>query len=182
MQRRPALTRGGATGREERKEHSAERRRLGENQAEPWASLPIHRVVPVRGRSRLHLWTTANLPQHPPGSCFSRDCEAANRIFCSRSRGPQPGMQPELGKPAGAAPGPWQPAWSALPFQAGWDPRGFPPNPVPRRAQGGTLVAFRPIPSPDALRAGPSRLSVRVGLRGSAGLAGRPGSRGIAEG
>lgn len=40
-------------------------------------------------------------------------------------------------------------------------------------ARGGALEAFRPIAFPDVRRAGPSRLSVLVGLLGSAGLAGR---------
>lgn len=34
------------------------------------------------------------------------------------------------------------------PPSAGWDPRGFPSNPVLRRDRGGTLTAFRPIRAP----------------------------------
>lgn len=59
------------------------------------------------------------------------------------------------GGAGGAGPAPGQRASAAHPSQRGLEPRGF-----------------RPIPSRDVLRAGPSRLSVLVGLQGLAGLGG----------
>lgn len=145
MQRRPALTRGGATGREERKEHSAKRRRLGENQAEPWASLPIHRVVPVRGRSRLHLSgprpTSRSIRQEAASAGTAKPLIGFSaRVPGVRSQGCNPSWANRRGR---------------------HQVRGSQPGLPTLSRRGGTLAASRPIPFPDARRAGPSWPSVQ---------------------
>lgn len=89
------------------------------------------------------LWTAAKVPQHPAGSCFSRDCRMLIG-FSARV----PGAQPEPGKPPGPGPRPGSEPRQPTPSSTGWDPRGFPSNRVPRRARGGTLAAFRPTRAP----------------------------------
>lgn len=110
------------------------------------------------------LWTAANVPQHPAGSCFSRDCRTLIGFSARVPGAGTPERNPSLENRRGRG------RWGGVAMGgAGAASLGSPPLP----ARGGTLEAFRPIAFPDVRRAGPSRLSVLVGLLGWAGLAGR---------
>ncbi|KAK7834870.1 hypothetical protein U0070_022841 [Myodes glareolus] len=84
------------------------------------------------------------------------------RVAGAGTRERNPSLENRRGRGRGRDSEPRQPT----PSSTGWDPRGFPSNRVPRRAQGGTLAAFRPSGASGLSRAGrPTSRRIRQGAK-----------------